>query len=118
MNLTNGRVIFHRFVDPVPYPILFQRIGRERDVMKSFKDGKINARIARSVLAKCAVSRQGIVPAKEDKPRLRLCANQAVQHSRNDERQSDREQILGVGEDSAQAINFDRVCLDDAIEKK
>ena len=90
----------------------------ERGAVKFFERGKINARVAHGVLAECAMARQGVVPPKEDQPRLRFRAEQAVQHRRDHERHADREQVLRVGEDSAQALDFDRVRLDDAIEKQ
>jgi len=63
----------------------------------------IDARIAHSMLAECAMAGQRMAPAKEDHAGLCIGAEEAVQHGRHDERHAHRQQVLRIREDAAQA---------------
>lgn len=70
MGLTNGRIVFDRLVHPVPRPVLFHRIGRQRTAVDPLERRDIDARIAHSMLAECAMAGQRMAPAKEDRAGL------------------------------------------------
>jgi len=55
---------------------------------------------------------QGMVPAKEDQPSLRVGAHESVQHRGDDEGQSDRDQVLRILESGPQTVELDGVVLD------
>ena len=72
MDLTNGRFVFYRLVNPVPGPVLLDGIGGERGSVDFLQRCRVYARVGHGERAEGAMAWQGVVPAKEYKPLLGL----------------------------------------------